>query len=263
MSTQPQIAPLMALALGMALFPPAARAADTTIGFGLGVAPSFPGARDVIAVPLPSLEIAGDRVTWRTNNFGLEAGVSLGGAVSAGPILRLDAGRGSLFAVNDVVVSRLARVKAAPEAGGFVEIGGALTTSWQWNGRVSLVQGFGAGHGGLLGEASVGVLIPAGRSATIAVSMQASWQNRRYAQAYFGVDAAGAARSGLPAFQAGAGLRDLGLGAVYSRSLSRRWSLSVLAALGRMQGAAQRSPIVRERGRAWQPVAGLALSYQL
>ena len=263
MSTQPQIAPLMALALGMAFCPPPALAADTTIGLGLGVAPPYPGAGEVIAVPLPSLEIAGDTVTWRTNNFGLEAGFDLGGGVSAGPILRVDAGRGSLFAVKDAVVARLTRVKAAPEAGGFIEIGGPLAGSLRWRGRASLVQGFGAGHGGLLGEASAGVLVPAGKRAVLALSIQASWQDRRYAQAYFGVDEAGAMRSGLQLFRASAGLRDIGLGGVYTRTLSKRWSLSVLGTLSRMQGAASRSPIVRERGREWQPFAGLALSYRL
>lgn len=263
MSTQPQIAPLMALAVGLAFCPSPALAGDITIGLGIGIAPPYAGAREVIAVPLPSLEIAGDRVTWRTNNLGLEADVDLGEGISAGPILRLDAGRGSLFGVGDAVVAKLAPVKAAPEAGGFFEIGGPLAGSVRWRGRVSLVKGFGAGHGGLLGEASAGVAVPAGQRAVLAMSVQASWQDRRHAQAYFGVDAAGAVRSGLPVFLANGGLRDIGFGGVYTRALSRRWSVSLLGTLSRMQGSASRSPIVRERGREWQPFAGLALSYRL
>lgn len=262
MGTQSPLAPLMGLALGMALLPAPASAADGMVGMGLGVAPPYPGAREVILVPLPALEVTTGAVTWRTNNFGVEAGLPLGGGVSAGPILRVDAGRGSLFAVKDAVIARLVRVKAAPEAGGFVEFGRPLGAGVQLRGRASLVQGFGAGHGGLLGEASVTVLVPAAPRLMLGISLQASWQDRRYAAAYFGVDRAGAAASGLPEFAGRAGLRDLGVGFFASRTLSRRWSASLLGTLSRLQGSAARSPVVRLRGRAEQVFGGLALAYR-
>jgi MipA family protein len=246
MSTQPPLAPLMGLALGMALLPAPAFAADGTVGLGLGVAPPYLGAREVILVPLPSLEVTTRTVTWRTNNFGIEAGLPLGDGVSVGPILRVDGGRGSLFAVKDAVIARLPKVKAAPEVGGFIEAGYPLGGGVQLRGRVSLVQGLGAGHGGLLGEGSASVLAPATPRLMLGVSVQASWQDRRYARAFFGVDTAGAAASGLPEFQAGAGLRDLGAGVFVSR----------------LQDSAARSPVVRVRGRRDQILGGLALAYR-
>ena len=72
------------------------------------------------------------------------------------------------------------------------------------------------------------------------------WTNGRYAQTLYGIDAAQSARSGLPAYHAGAGL-----GAAYWLAGARwridnHWQLMASAAIERLAGDARDSPIVRK-----------------
>jgi outer membrane scaffolding protein for murein synthesis (MipA/OmpV family) len=89
-----------------------------------------------------------------------------------------------------------------------------------------------------------------------------NWQDRRYAAAFFSVDAADAAVSGLPAFTATSGVRDLGVSLFVDRQLSRHWSATITGSFNRLQSAAARSPIVADRGSSSQAFAGLSASYK-
>lgn len=242
-----------------------AAAVEATVGFGLGVAPEYVGAGRYLPVPLPSVSLQAAGITSRSNNFGLEAGLPLTDTLSAGVIFRIDSGRNALFRVSDPVVRQLRRVNAAPEVGGYLELqlpmsaagpGGPLML-----GRIAAEQGIGNGHGGLLVETSLGVLFPLGDRTVLGVSALLNWQDRRYADAFFGIDADDAAASGLAPFTARAGVRDLGIQLFLERRLSARWSAGLTGSYTRLRASAAASPIVAERGNVDQVFAGLSATY--
>lgn len=89
----------------------------------------------------------------------------------------------------------------------------------------------------------------------------AGFADSGYAQTYFGITPAGAAASGLPAYQIGGGLKDVGVNFTGTYSLSRRWSLTAVGSYRRLVGDFADSPIVAREGSANQFFAGLGIGY--
>lgn len=71
-----------------------------------------------------------------------------------------------------------------------------------------------------------------------------------------------APRSGLPAFNAGAGVSELGLRLGVSRAFNRRWGMTVTGSGSRLVGDAADSPIVRHLGSRTQAQFGAAVFYR-
>jgi outer membrane protein len=232
------------------------------VTLGLGAAPDYLGSDDYVAAPLPGFQYRRGDVAVRSNNLGVEAKWSLGPA-SIGAIARLDPGRNDLFDVKDRAVKRLGRVKAAAEVGALAEAafplgepGGAMLVS-----RISLVRRVSDSDGWLV-EASAGPLVQLSPELSVAAFVSASVQSDGYADTFFSVDGAGAARSGLRRFKAGGGCRDVGVLLLATGTVSERVAVSVIASYTRLQGDARRSPIVSERGAAGQRFAGVSLTYR-
>jgi len=80
--------------------------------------------------------------------------------------------------------------------------------------------------------------------------------------AFFGIDAAQSAASGLAEHQAGAGLLSAGVGVSLVLPLSARTSLVGIGGYARLTGEAADSPLVRERGSVDQGTIGLIWSYR-
>jgi MipA family protein len=251
---------LWLLAAAAAHAQPPADGLEVTLG--VGVAPDYLGSDDDIAAPLPGFQYRRGDMTVRSNNLGVEATWSLG-PVSIGAIARLDPGRNDLFDVKDRVVKRLAPVKATAEVGALAEAafplgepGEVLLVS-----RVSLVRRVSDSDSWLM-EASAGPLVQLSPGLGLGAFVTASVQSDGYADTFFSVDGAGAARSGLRRFKAGGGCRDVGVSVLATGTISERIAVSAIAAYTRLQDDARRSPIVRERGAASQRFAGVSLTYR-
>jgi outer membrane protein len=241
-----------------------ASADDITLGLGVGVAPEYLGSKDHVLTPLPSASISNGPLSIRTNNLGLEGGVEVMPNLTVGVIGRVDPGRNALFKVNDVVVAKLRKVNTSIEAGGFMEFRVPLSNASAPGpgllARIAAEKGLGNGHGGLLVETSLGLFVPLGPRTALASSIFVNWQDRRYADAFFGVDAGDAAATGLSRFTARSGVRDLGVSLAVDRQLGANWSGGIVASAGRLQSSALASPIVQERGNPTQLFAGLIVS---
>lgn len=94
---------------------------------------------------------------------------------------------------------------------------------------------------------------------SLAVTPALTWADSRYAQAYFGVSPAQAARSSYRAFDAGAGLKSASVDLGLDYKLGGGWALHAGASFSRLMGDAARSPVT-ERRRQLRSM--LALSYQ-
>jgi outer membrane protein len=93
---------------------------------------------------------------------------------------------------------------------------------------------------------AVGTYKPSERL-TLTAGPGLSFGNKRYTQTLFGVNAAQAQKSGYAQYmpQGGVNLINLSVGAQYE--VTSRWSVGAQASLGRLQGDAARSPIVRSK----------------
>jgi outer membrane scaffolding protein for murein synthesis (MipA/OmpV family) len=146
----------------------------------------------------------------------------------------------------------------SPELAGLGDIRSTVRARWsarwdpspQW--RVAAgISGDLLGHGGgVVSEVGVSRRWVWGSGESLALGGQLGIAGRRYMQNWHGVTAAQSVSSGLPAYQAGAGLRDLQLSAVW-RTEFQAWGQPFGAYLGaghsRMLGAAGDSPLTRQR----------------
>jgi outer membrane protein len=90
-----------------------------------------------------------------------------------------------------------------------------------------------------------------------------SWVSRPYMRKYFGVSAADAAASGLPAFDPGSGFDRAGVALSLDQFLSRHFSVGLRGYYGRMLGDAANSPVVSIAGSPNQWFAGAVAGYVL
>lgn len=77
------------------------------------------------------------------------------------------------------------------------------------------------------------------------VGANVGWANAEYMQTYFGIDAAQAASSGLPAYQAAGGLHNYTLLTSWTHVFDRHWLGSVALSQRRVAGSARNSPLVQ------------------
>ncbi|RQP21339.1 MipA/OmpV family protein [Piscinibacter terrae] len=94
---------------------------------------------------------------------------------------------------------------------------------------------------------------------TLSLSPSLTWADSRYNQAYFGVTAEQAARTGFKAYNAGAGLKGAELAFGAEVELAKNWQLQGQVKVERLMGDAARSPIVE---RKTQVGTGLVVAYR-
>jgi outer membrane scaffolding protein for murein synthesis (MipA/OmpV family) len=186
--------------------------------------------------------------------------------LDAGPVanLRLDRSR----KIDDRRVAALGRIGPAVELGGFVAVtkNRVLHAYDSVSARVAVTQDVTSTHDSLIVAPSLDYTTPLGIRTALNLSVNAEHVERRYAQTYFGVDAAGAASSGLPVYAARGGWKNwratMLLGQVLSGDL-RNPHLSAFFALSysRELGAFRRSPVVAIAGSPNQYVATAGLGY--
>ncbi len=87
----------------------------------------------------------------------------------------------------------------------------------------------------------------------------ATFADNNYMDAYFGVNAGQSARSGLPEYEAKAGLKRVDLKASVTYMFNENWLVTGAAGAGLLMGDAKDSPIVQDD---IQPYAMLGLSYR-
>jgi outer membrane protein len=97
------------------------------------------------------------------------------------------------------------------------------------------------------------------RSLSLTLLGGASWADDDYMSAFFGVSPGQAARSGLAAYRAEAGIKDVHVGFSASMPIAERWSLRLLGRYSHLVGDAVDSPVVEREGQ-W--TGGIGLTYR-
>ena len=240
------------------------------IGVGTLASPAFRGARTYQVSALPALRIAYGERFFASIEEGLGYAAFKSEQWSAGPVLRVSFGRdedgGAPFRIaghRDSALHGLGDLSATAEAGAFVR---ARLGSWSATAEVR--HGLG-GHGAALADLALSYawrfsspFYDRGGPGIVSLGPRVSLAGASYAMAFFGVDVAQSARSGLPAYSPKGGLMAYGIGGVAVVPVAPRTSLSLILGLERLGAQASRSSLVRIRGSRLQGNLGIFAIYE-
>jgi outer membrane scaffolding protein for murein synthesis (MipA/OmpV family) len=220
---------------------PPGTASGGVAGAAVIVGQAYPGATESRTRVLPSVAYQ-----WANGWFaGLPNGVGYNAStrpdMAYGVRLTADFGREEK---RSPVLQGLGDVEARPQVGAFFN----ASPLRGLNLLSSLRYGSGHGRDGLLVDVGAATGWPVGAGWRVGAQLAATWANAAHQQAYFGVDAAQAARSGLPVYEPDAGLQNVRASASVGYSLTPEWSVSAALTHTEWQGDARRSPVVRDAG---------------
>lgn len=238
---------------------------NLTIGLGVGFTADYEGSDELQVIPVAPLTYESRFVTIRTIGLGLEADLVPSKAIDIGPAFRY---RFSRDDVDDARIDALPDVDASLEVGGFVRTGVPLELLGLDDPTIVFAQLTALhdvldGHGGTIVEARTGVIRPLTESLTGILGVSTTYASEDFMNSYFDVTAAGSAASGLRAFDADAGLKDIGVTAILDYKINEKWSTTLLGGYSRLIGDAADSPVVTDAGSENQFMAGFSVNYKL
>jgi MipA family protein len=117
------------------------------------------------------------------------------------------------------------------------------------SGGIEVATDIGGHDEGTLGLAHMELLLPLGSRGFVTLGPGLTWSDSRYMRAFFSVSPAQSALSGLPVFEARAGVSDVYAEAVAGYRLSSRWSLGVDVIVAHLENDAAHSPFVESRSQ--------------
>lgn len=256
-----------ALLLALAALPLAARADEVAgsvlddliansrwvLGASLNSTPEYAGSnrRDNKLAPIYAYQYgrfrfstggAGGLLNFGTDVIGPGAAAELktSGKVKLGASLRIDGGRRSsdsidLAGLPDVRRTLRGRFYASSE---FAE---------RWTASASVSQDLLGRGGGALLSADLGYALATSPRTTWTAGGGVAFGDNSYMRSYYGVSSAASLASGLPAFDAGAGPRDVHFGVGWTSALTPRWIAFSSIGASTLLGDAAKSPITRSR----------------
>ena len=242
-----------------------------TIGGGAAYMPSYEGSNDYILAPAIAArgKIGGFAFSSRNTQLFVDLIPNPSGPsfdFQLGPIVGLNFNR--VARIKDPQVQALGTRKVALEAGGFVGIGktGLITSDYDsLTIKLAYVHDVSKIYRSYVITPSIEYVTPLSRRAFVGLSVSADYAGAGYAHAYFDVDAAGAARSGLPVFTGRKGWKDLTFGTVVGHSLTgdllHGLGIYAMGSYTRMQDDYALSPVTRIAGSPNQWFGAIGLGY--
>jgi outer membrane protein len=252
------VAALGLLAAGSAL--PAA-AVDLTLGLGAGSAPDYEGSDNRAFVPLWNVRLGN---LYDPETFVQVTGPELRSNFLPHPHLRLGlAGRyiADYDNVDDNRVQDLKGTDAAAMLGptfGYDFLPGAETDAAL---ELDVTYDVAHGNGALVTPRGRVKWMPAA-ALSAELRLSTSWASDDYMGNFFSINDSDAASSGLDAYSADEGFKDVTLGGSLTYRFAGNWSATGIASLGRMLGDAADSPVVDDRGSENQFAVGALVNYR-
>jgi len=245
-----------------------------TIALGAGILPSYEGSDNGVVTPVGALNgtVSGFSFFTQGTTFYVDLIPDADGApgfdFQAGPVAGARFNRASR--IRDAQVRALGNRRVAAEVGGFVGISrtGVITSDYDTlSARVSVVHDVAGIHRSTIITPSIAYSTPLSRRTLVGLSASMDFVERGYGRAYFDVDAAGSARSGLPVFRADGGLKSYTLSLLGTQSLSgdlrSGFALFALGSYSRLLNDYSASPVTRIAGspNQWLGAVGLAYTF--
>lgn len=230
------------------------------IAVGPGMMPVFPGADQYGGVPFLfgkfkwhglNLEMAGSGLRMKL--------LDDASAFNIGPVVGYRRERDSSDAHGRL--RGLDDVKGAGEAGAFVEyrVGGDRSGQGRVTLGLSWLHDINSTYDGSVVAARMSWAAVRSQAFSMTLNLRTTWASRNHQRTYFGISPKESLRTGLPVYEPGDGMRDVGLGLTVSHQFNRRWGLIAHGGVSRYMGRSADSPIVDE-GSRFGVVAGVAVS---
>ena len=223
------------------------------VGVGPQFSPGFPGSEEMRLRPLLTVARAkgDDPFAFGAPGDGPSIAISDNGTFAFGPAFRFEGKRNSEDAGGG-----LTRVGRTVELGGFAAL---WATDWLRL-RGDVRKGIG-GHKGVVGTIGADYVARDGDRWLWSLGPRATLADGRRERAYFGVDAATNARTGLPLYRPRGGLESVGAAGRVTYSFTPTWGIHGQAQYARLIRDAGDSPIVRRVDSQDQWTVGAALTY--
>ncbi len=252
-------------ALTMLLSPPALAQdkanARGYVAAGLLMTPDYEGSDDLQAVPLIAARVNYQHYYLETKGLGLRANVSTEPSIEFGPVLSYTMARDN--DVKNARVKLMREIDAGASAGAFVRVPfhGVMDKTDELAFEIEATTDISSVSDGTIFAFGPSYSFTPSQDFRLGVSASATYATDDYNQTYFGVDADNAARSGLTAYNAEGGIKDVGLMLNANYALNQSWGLTGIAAYKQIVGDAADSPIVDHEGSSGQIMVGAGISY--
>jgi outer membrane protein len=230
------------------------------VGVGVGGVPDYVGSSDYMIGAAPIGRYSwGERYVSVTANFA-EANLLDHPHWRLGPSATWRFGRDD---VDDAAVDALPDIDGALELGGFV--GYSLRTGDDARSLLTfnagITQDVTGNHGGFVASVGVRKWFPVRDFAALGLAVGTSYGSGAFTDTFFSVTPSAAGASGLPAFEADGGLRDVRLTAVFVQAVHPAVVVGAGALYSRLLGDAADSPITDDSGSPNQLVFGIGAAY--
>ncbi|MDX2222085.1 MAG: MipA/OmpV family protein [Rhodospirillaceae bacterium] len=225
-----------------------------SVGAGMGIAPDYLGADEYKPLGLPLFQIRyKDTLTvdplgirlrvWRSDCCRLRVVVGLAESRSAN---------------KGTAVSKLPKVDRGVNIGTTFEGRIVGPVAFRFNARQEVA----GGHGGLTAAPSLGLVLgDRARTYTLIPEVALTWASGGYMDSFFTVTPAWSVTSGLLAFDAGAGFRDVAFRFTGTYRFDEDWSAVLRLQAAHLLNDAGRSPVTRPSGSRFQGLIGFGALY--
>lgn len=219
-------------------------------------APNFDGddSNEFFFSPLISLGKAGDDPRFSSRNDNISLGLIDTGAFRAGPVGKLVIGRDDDDSSD---LAGLDPVDYGLEVGAFAEF---YPTDWL-RVRGEVRRGFIA-HEGVVADINVDAFTDITPEVRVSGGPRVSFASADYFDAFYGVDAAEAAATGLSPYSPGGGIESVGVGGAIDWKTTEKLTTSLFGEYSRLLGPAADSSLVEERGSPNQFMFGVSATYR-
>lgn len=223
------------------------------IGAAASYRPEYEGGKIYEASALPSLDVRYRDIAFASLREGIGVNLLRTAAFRAGVLVKYRFGREE--DASDALRG-MGDIDGTIEAGAFGRFTGRAL-----RGSVEVRKGVN-GHEGWVADLGLDVRGRISDVMTFSVGPRVSWTDDTFAQTYFGVSAAQAARSGYRRYEAEGGIKSVGLAGSLGYQVTPAIGAGAFAQIGRLTGDAADSPIVKDRGNPTQASIGLSLTYR-
>lgn len=226
-----------------------------SVGLGLGVAPDYEGSEDYQAVPIPYASVG-----WSNH-----MAISLLGNKAKVNLIPSPIWKGGLIGEyiaerNDVDNNKVDDLKTVDAA---IMLGGFFGLEYEnWSASIEAMQDVADGNDGSIVRLNGGYKIPIDKTLSLSLGVFTTWADDDYMEAYFTIDGADSARSGLSTFNADSGFKDVGLNLLASYKPWENWGFMGLASYKRLLDDAEDSPVVDDEGSPNQFSVGALVFYR-
>ncbi len=231
-------------------------------GVGLGFAPDYEGSDDYLfgAAPFGKYVFDGSEQFVQLKGFELQGNLLDHPWLRLGPSLNYRLGRND---VRDHYVDKMRDIDGTIEGGGWlgVEFVKPGNPRKRFAANVDVLADMANEHHGYTVYAQAGVWYPVHEMFDVYLGVTGTYASSNYMDTYFSVDADNHNRSGLPEFDASAGVKDFRINPALVMHINAHWHLAAGVQYRCLSGDAHDSPVVDDRGASSQFIGGLGLAY--